>query len=57
LAMGSIEAKFKLPEITPPTTGIALEIPFATVLFVTFTPTSFSICFTMGYQSVLVSAF
>ncbi len=57
MAMGSIEAKFKLPEITPPTTGIALEIPFATVLFVTFTPTSFSICFTMGYQSVLVSAF
>ena len=37
--------------------GTALEIPCATVVFVTFTPMALPICLMIGYQKVLVSAF
>ena len=40
-----IDAKFKLPDITPPIIGTAFETPLATVVFVTVTPTAFPICF------------
>lgn len=52
-----MDAKFKLPEITPPIIGTTLETPFATVDLVTLIPTALPICFIMGYQNVLVNAF